>query len=245
MSQQIDYEQIAGVYAQTRAAVPWVLEAVAEQIEPFRAGALIIEVGCGTGNHIRALADRYPQHQYEGFDQSYEMLREAESTPSRVIFRQADAQLYWPYTDNYANLVFGVDMIHYIQDLPIFFREARRTLKNGGKFLIVTDAESDLRERSLTRFFPEILEYEVARYPTAEKLQEAAANAGLTYGGVERIRGTQTITDSQIGNLAAKCSSALRLITPEAHAAGLTRVRQAQAAGEEWASLYTIYQYVK
>ena len=100
MTQTIDYNQIAGSYAQTRAAAPWIVEAMNRHIAPLSSGAVIIELGCGTGNHIRALAERFPQHQYEGFDQSGAMLQEAQRIPSKVFFRQGDAQLFWPYSDS-------------------------------------------------------------------------------------------------------------------------------------------------
>ena len=69
----------------------------------------------------------------------------------------------WPYADHSADLVFNVDVIHYINDLSVFFQEGRRVLKPGSKLLIATDSEDDLRHRSLTLFFPEILEHELAR----------------------------------------------------------------------------------
>lgn len=243
MIQTINYNQIAGEYAQTRTAAPWIVETLAGQIVSLSAGAVVIELGCGTGNHIRALATQLPQFQYEGFDQSLGMLREAQLQPSKVIFRQGDAQLFWPYSDHYADIVFNVDVIHYIQDLPAFFREAARVLKPGGRLLIATDSEEDLRNRSLTTFFPEILEHELARYPSAAALDDAAALAGLIVGTPIHVKGTRPISDDYIANLAAKCSSALRLISEEALAAGVNRVQQAQRDGALWQSLYTIYSY--
>jgi hypothetical protein len=39
--------------------------------------------------------------------------------------------------------------------------------------------------------------------------------------------------------------AAMRLLTPEAHAAGMTRVRQAQARGELWRSHYVVLHYAR
>lgn len=245
MTQTINYDQIAGEYAQTRAAAPWIIDTLARDLATLPAGAVVIELGCGTGNHVRALAALLPQHQYEGFDQSHAMLREAQTAQSKVIFRQGDAQLFWPYSDHYADIVFNVDVIHYIQDLAAFFREARRVLKPGGQLFIATDSEDDLRNRSLTTFFPEVLDYELARYPSTTTVSEAALAAGLTIGTPERVHGTRPITDEYVANLAAQCSSALRLISTEALNAGVERVRQAQKAGDLWHSRYTIYRYTK
>ena len=241
----INYNQIAPEYAQTRTAAPWLVDFFAQELALLPAGSVIIELGCGTGNHIRALAARLPQHQYEGFDQSPAMLREAQAQPSKVIFREGDAQLYWPYSAHYADIIFNVDVIHYIQDFRAFFSEANRVLKAGGNLLIATDSEEDLRKRSLTTFFPAILPHELARYPTVTTLHNAATAAGLLVGAPQMVHGTRPITDDTIANLAAKCSSALRLISAEALAAGIERVQRAQQAGEQWHSLYTIYRYTR
>jgi SAM-dependent methyltransferase len=245
MTATIDYNAIAGTYRRTRAAVPWVVETIAPLIAARPAGAVVIELGCGTGNHVRTLAELLPAYQYEGFDQSEGMLREAQQIPSKVIFRQGDAQLYWPYSDADADLVFCVDVIHYIRDLAAFFLEARRVLKPDGALLIATDSEADLRERSLTQFFPEILVHEQARYHADGVITNAAIQAGLHAESPRQIRGERPITTDDLHNLAAQCSSALRLISAEALTAGVERVRQAQAAGESWRSCYTIYLYTR
>lgn len=241
--QPINYDAIATTYAQTRSAVPWVVEILKKYMTGLPAGSVIIELGCGTGNHSRALAEALPQHHYAGFDQSIEMLRQARALTNRVIFAQGDAQWRWPYSDGYADLVFNVDVIHYIENLPIFFAEAKRVLKPGGSLLIATDSEEDLQNRSLTHFFPESLAYELQRYPKAAAIYDAAFSARLKYEGAETVQGTRVIDNDYVSKLMAKCSSALRLISDEAHQRGLERVRQAQAQGQLWRSLYTIYQY--
>lgn len=243
MDKQINYDAIATTYAQTRNAVPWVVDVLQKHLAGLPNGSVIIELGCGTGNHSRALAELLPQHHYTGFDQSLEMLKEARSLTTKVIFALGDAQWRWPYVDGYADLVFNVDVIHYIKNLPIFFREAMRVLKPGGSLLIATDSEDDLHNRSLTYFFPESLSHELARYPKVDELYDAAIGAGLTYQGAETIQGTRELNDDYVARLAAKCSSALRLISDEAHQRGLERVRLAQAQGQLWRSLYTIYHY--
>ncbi|MBX3015953.1 MAG: methyltransferase domain-containing protein [Caldilineaceae bacterium] len=243
MENSINYDTIAPTYAQTRQAVPWVVAVLQKYMTALPNGSVVIELGCGTGNHSRALAETMPQHYYAGFDQSIEMLKQARAQSTEVIFSQGDAQRHWPYANGYADLVFNIDVIHYIQNLTIFFREAQRVLKRGGSLLIATDSDEDLQNRSLTTFFPESLAYELARYPKPAALYDAAIGAGLRYHGAETIQGTRTIDDDYLARLTSKCSSALRLISDSAHQRGLERVRQAQARGELWYSLYTVYRY--
>jgi SAM-dependent methyltransferase len=72
---------------------------------------------------------------------------------------------------------FAVDALHHLTDDPTFFAEVARILERDGTFLAVTDSEENMRRRSLTRFFPEILEVELRRYPALEELHVHAARA--------------------------------------------------------------------
>lgn len=243
MTPKIDYNQIAATYAQTRTAAPHVIAVLAEQVAQLPPGAMVVELGCGTGNHIRALAATRPDYHYLGFDQSTEMLKVATSLAPAVTFLQGDAQVRWPLADQSVALVFNVDVIHYIKDLPTFFAEAQRVLQPNGALLIATDSAADLRNRSLTLFFPEILEHEVARYPQEAILYAVALAAGLRSEPAIQIERLSAISTADIDKLAAKSSSALRLIPEDAHQRGLKRVRQAQAQGESWRSCYTIHHF--
>ncbi len=243
MTEQINYNVIAPVYAQTRTAAPHVIAVLEAQIAKLPSGATIVELGCGTGNHIRALAAMRPDYCYLGFDQSTEMLKVATSLAPTITFLQGDAQVRWPLADQSAHLVFNVDVIHYIKDLPTFFGEAQRVLQPDGALLIVTDSAADLRNRSLTVFFPEILAHELARYPQEATLYAAALALGLHAAPAIQVERLSPISTADIDKLAAKSSSALRLISDEAHQRGLARVRAAQANGESWRSLYTIHHF--
>ena len=57
------------------------------------------------------------------------------------------------------------------------------------------------------------------------------------------LLGKVPLTDAFVDRLAAKCSSAIRLLTAEQYEAGMDRVRRAQTQGEQWLSCYTILVY--
>ena len=57
---------------------------------------VVADLGCGTGVHARAMAERWPEHTVLGVDSSTEMLRQAQATPSRVRWLQADLQKWTP-----------------------------------------------------------------------------------------------------------------------------------------------------
>jgi len=116
-------------------------------------------------------------------------------------------------------------------------------LQPGGRLVLVTDSEDTFRQRSLTTFFPEILSIELQRYPSLASLQRHAGDAGLGVLVQEPAEGYVPLSDAFVATLAAKCSSAMRLLARDLHAAGMARVREAQTRGESWHSCYTVLHY--
>lgn len=241
----MDYDAYAERYAHTREAVPWVLGPLEGAVRRLPAGAVVVEIGCGTGNYVAALAEALPEYDYRGFDASKGMLAVARARSARIAWTEGNADVRFPYPDAECRLAFAVDVVHHIRALDVFFREAARTLSPGGSLMVVTDSEQNIRERSLTRFFPEILDIELRRYPSVSWLHARAAAAGLDAGPVQPAVGDRVLDSHFVGQLEAKCSSAMRLIAPEAHRRGMERVREASARGERWHSCYTILAYDK
>lgn len=240
-----DYDRYAATYAWARSAVPWVVAPLAGLVGGLPSRATVLEIGCGTGNYIHALARGRADVAYMGFDISKPMLREARARPSRAVFVAGDAARAFPCRDDVCGLAFAVDVIHHINGLAPFFPEAARVLMPGGRLLIVTDSEENIRQRSLTTHFPEILPIELQRYPALGLLHQHAADAGLRLQKEEPAFGHVPLTEDFLQRLAAKCSSAMRLLAPDQHAAGMARVRQAQGRGEHWLSCYTVLHYGK
>ncbi len=239
----MDYDDYAESYAHTRWAVPWIVGPLIAEARRLQRDSTIVEIGCGTGNYVIALSEALPHYAYEGFDRSEEMLAVARQRCGQIAFASGDAEVRFPYSDEYCDLAFVVDVIHHIEKVDVFFQEVARVLKPGGKLLIVTDSADNIRNRSLTRYFPETLDVEFARYPSLERLHRAAGDAGLTLSGTQAAEGSTEFDDSFVAKLEEKCSSALRLISSEAHQEGMERVRHAQRKGETWFSCYTVLKY--
>jgi SAM-dependent methyltransferase len=240
-----DYDEYAPTYAWARWAVPWVVSPLARIVGALPADAAVLEIGCGTGNYVWALAEPRSNLVYAGFDLSEAMLREARRRGSRVTFVHGDAAKEFPFPSQSFAVTFAVDVIHHIEDRPRFFAEAHRVLVPGGHLVIVTDSEDTLKRRSLTFFFPEILAIERTRYPTIARLHREADRVGLRLDSEEQAVGRIPLDGEFLGKLEAKCSSAMRLMTAEQHAAGMARVRAAGARGEQWLSCYNVVHYVR
>jgi SAM-dependent methyltransferase len=241
----IDYNDFAKSYAQTRWAVPWIVDPLICEVDTLSTRSIVVEIGCGTGNYIITLSQKVSDKRYQGFDLSEEMLAVARSRQSAVEFTKGNAEVKFPYPDAHCHLVFAVDVIHHLNDLDTFFAEAARILKTGSRLVVVTDSEDDIRNRSLTVYFPETLKNEAERYPTLVLLDEKAHVAGLSVLGHETIEGVVDLNDDFILKLKEKCASALRLISSEAHQQGIERVRIAKERGESWYSCYTLAKYIK
>lgn len=244
MGEAMKYDDYASRYAHTRTAVKWVLNPIAQEIKLLPKGSSIIEIGCGTGNYIIEIINMVPDNNYFGFDISKEMLKVAEERNHTIKFLTGNADEYFPYPDKMFELEFMVDVIHHITKPDICFKEAERTMKGNGVLIIVTDSLNDMNRRSLTKYFPEILEIEIDRYPSIDELNLFANANGFKLMEAKQLQGTAELTDEFITNLEQKCSSAMRLMPDEMHGKGMKRVREAQKKKEKWHSYYTMLKFI-
>jgi SAM-dependent methyltransferase len=226
----MDYDQLAEAYGRNRAIHPDVLAALIERGHAGE-GSRVLEIGCGTGNYISAIAAETGAT-CTGIDPSAEMLRRARANPAlpknrtpdlpEVTFIHARAENV-PLADRQFDLVYSVDVIHHIEDREAAAREAYRLLKPGGALMVVTESEDDLRNRTPhVTYFPDIVDVELARYPSIETIEHELVAAGLEIGAeiaVSRPRQVEEITAYR-----DKAYSSLHLISDEAFASGLARM---------------------
>ena len=245
MGQPMNYNGFASTYAQTRWAVPWILSPLSSAVSKLPKGAIIIDVGCGTGNYIIELSKEYDNHKFFGFDLSQDMVNVAKSRCTKVEFCIGNADEHFPYANDFANMLFCIDVVHFLVRLDVFFKESYRVLKNWGILIIVTDSEEDIRNRSLSKYFPEALDIELERYPSIEELYDEANKVGFRKITHEETSGYIMIDDEFIDKLDHKCSSALRLISDAAHCRGIQRLKQAKIEGKKWLSRYTVLRFEK
>ncbi len=72
----------------------------------------IYDLGCGTGIHARALAERWPDRRVTGIDSSADMLREAGQTPCVVQWEEVDIAAWRP--PQKAALLFSNATLHWL-----------------------------------------------------------------------------------------------------------------------------------
>ncbi len=221
-----DYDRMASEYAQHRHVNPAVLQKLANS--GLDSDSKVLEVGCGTGNYLAGL-EAAVSCQCWGIDPSRQMLAKASahSGSIRFIIGRAE-QMNLP--SGFFDLVFSVDVIHHLTDPAVYFREAQRVLKPGGKVCTVTESEDLIRRRSLhTTYFPETVEIDLARYPHMNKLRQWMECAGFVNLFEEeaafayRRSGTQAFRD--------KAFSVMHLISEAAFLRGIARMEQDLRSG--------------
>ncbi|HEV2592921.1 MAG TPA: class I SAM-dependent methyltransferase [Gaiellaceae bacterium] len=96
-------------------------------------GARVVDVGCGRGNHVRGLTERF------GFDV---VGVDPYAEPPNVV----GVIEKLPFADGQFDLVWCRDMIEHVDDLPLAFSELRRVLRPGGRAMVYSMFVTELLE---------------------------------------------------------------------------------------------------
>ncbi len=118
-------------------------------------GDKVLDMGCGTGEVLFRLGQKYPDvGLLAGIDASEEMLELARTKLSS--FKTVNLQLgsieKLPYPDEYFDLIVSSGVIHYIQDIASMTEETYRVLKPHGRVLLIDMANESLTTRILSLF---------------------------------------------------------------------------------------------
>ena len=242
----IDYDALAAIYARYRAASPHVLGYLHDVAKPYGHGARMLDVGCGTGDFVAALGQALaPAGALVcGFDRSDAMVDEARRKHPGVSLRLGQAERTWPFEVASFDVVYSVNVIHYLRDLDLvaYFAEAHRVLRSGGTVVTVTDSEEDIANRTMTQYFPETVSHERARYHPVSRLQAAMSVRGFLGQRVGHTRREGMMQTADLDRYRNRIFSSLRLISDEEFARGLARLEADYAAGRR--DLVELYTYV-
>jgi SAM-dependent methyltransferase len=231
----VNYDRIASHYHQRYAVnpLPGVAAALRTLVQPYRA-ARVLEVGCGSG---RWLAELGPLATWVcGLDLSPGMLRQARGHMAWPALACGDAGSL-PFADTTFQFVFCVNALHHFAQPRWFIGEARRLLEPGGRLAVVgMDPHTGRDQWYVYEYFAGTREADLARFPPSATLLAWMEEAGLA--DLE-CRPAEAILHHLVGSevledyfLQQHSTSQLTLLTDQAYAAGLERIRAALAKAE-------------
>ena len=180
---RVDFDARAATYDDLRPQDDnwWELFELVAREADFQ-GQRVLDVGCGTGRLVAALA---PRSSIWGIDASPEMLVVARKrVPANVKLKLARAEDP-PFKDAWFDRVVYWLVVHLL-DREAAFRAARRLLAPDGRACVVTFDSDYFSDFWLTRCFPRFEEIDRARFPTADELERELREAG--FGRVRLVR---------------------------------------------------------
>lgn len=95
----------------------------------------VVDVGCGTGRLLRAVAGRWPTAELLGVDAAPGMIEEARRLNPKARFENAAAESL-PFADSSVDLVLSSISFHHWADQAQGVREIARVLRRGGWFCL-------------------------------------------------------------------------------------------------------------
>ena len=224
---KIDYNNIAIEYARNRKPQPHVLDNLISQGN-VKCDDKVFEVGCGSGNYISSVKTSVNCECW-GIDPSAEMLSEAKINSNNVQFGIGNAESL-RFQEIFFNLVFSVDVIHHLTNCLDYFQEAYRVLIKGGKICTVTDSEWIIRNRQpLAKYFPDIVEVELKRYPCISHLRNLMDQVG--FRDVIELNIENRFELNEIQAYQDKAFSSLHFISEEVFNNGISRMKRDLQSG--------------
>ena len=97
---------------------------------PLSQPRVIYDLGCGTGNVTRLIAERWPEARVYGVDSSPQMLDKAASEPSPITWMEADITRWRP--EQPPDLLYSNATLQWLDDHPALFPRLFSLLSEGG-----------------------------------------------------------------------------------------------------------------
>jgi len=224
MNYNIDYDNISENYSIYRNASSTLVNHILENIKNKNIKK-ILEIGCGTADYLYALTQKLKSDSY-GFDNSEGMIDEANKKNPGLNLSVNDLYNVFDYTDDFFRLVYSIDVIHYVKDLNHYFKECNRVLDKDGIIVTITDSQEDLKNRTITKYFPESLEIEKKRYPGVYKTVKSMQNNGFKGINITHTEKEYKMTEEIFQKFRNKTFSSILLISDESFDKGIKRIEK-------------------
>lgn len=219
-----DYEVIAATLGRTQ-TLRLVQALIAEL--GIRRGIRVLDLGCGCGGDPW-LISRTTDAWVVGVDRSTPMLAQAAEVLPVV---RADVTAV-PIRSRSFDCIYATNLLQLLSDRGVFFAEVSRLITPGGGLGLPVTIPSQVRQRFLNRFFPNLPEIEGRRYPSVDVLRSELHAAGFDTVIVKSLDlGWFRVDRAYIERLRTGIFSGLLLLNDAERQAGLAAL---EAAVERW-----------
>jgi len=226
-----DYDTIADRYDRRYSLYTYqgTREALENFLHPETRAAL--EVGCGTGYWLEAMAGRASL--LAGLDPSAPMLDRARALMPNARLMRARAEDL-PLLDASFDRVVAINALHHFADRARFFAEARRVLRKGGALMSIgKDPHAGHDDWWVYDYFEETRAIDLARFAPVRVLRGELALAGFSWAEsfeADHIETVRSAADaSATGVIDRGFTSQLTVLSDQEFDRGVERVRAAEA----------------
>jgi ubiquinone/menaquinone biosynthesis C-methylase UbiE len=188
-------------------------------------GRRVLDVGCGTGRLLAALAERYGCKAW-GVDPSPEMVEIARArVPEGVGIRSGRAEDL-PFKDAWFECVTMTLVLHLV-DRPAAYAEIVRVLRRGGRFACATFDYAHFEGYALNAFFPSFERLDKERFPSAQDLESELQEAGFAPVRLVPVSQRERVSrETILERIRGRHISTFQLIDDQEYRAGLERAER-------------------
>lgn len=199
----------------------------------------VLEVGCGTGHWLEAIAGR--ARTIVGVDPFERMLSRARlAAPNARLLRARAPNL--PFRGLSFERVLCINALHHFPDREQFFDEARRLVRRGGGLMTVgLDPHANPYGRQLDEwwvydFFEGTREFDLSRFAPTRIIRGEITKAGFAWSETQEVEHIERLTPAaaalENGLVDRRFTSQLHELPEDVYARGVERIRSAARAGE-------------
>ncbi len=113
-----------------------------QSLSNLKAGAKVLELGCGAGQFIREIKKIRPELDCYGCDISQHAIAIAKQANDGVTY-DLSTENRSAYADNFFDAVIIFDVLEHVENPNLILSEVNRVLKNGGVFYSFVPCEAD------------------------------------------------------------------------------------------------------
>ena len=170
------YDNIGNDYNTTRRSDPYISDRIYNFLSTKLHG-LYIDIGCGTGNYLKALTD-LGLNLY-GADPSGEMLKQAKKNIPNARLTESSAENL-PFSDDFFDGAIAVLTIHHWENKLNGLKQINRILKKGSKLVIFTYTPEQLRGYWLYHYFPIMITRSMNLIPSVAEMESMLSESKFT-----------------------------------------------------------------